>query len=191
MKDTSRLIWFVQNYSNVLICTRYFKILTCFIWTNQKNNLVTGKSRMKFLKVFKSGKSPQICFQLFNLNRPRWFITFGELHRPWKLNVTWQWSKLFTAKVYTRSLKNWKEQVGRPGKLLESHDGNVRKLMLFVVASFIVAVNKRLDLRARLPLDACVSAYLFSEVCSELSPSSCCRCCFYRASVSCFCGLVK
>ena len=44
--------------------------------------------------VIIGGKSPQICFQFFNLNRPQWFTDFGELHCPWTmLNWTWQFSE--------------------------------------------------------------------------------------------------
>ena len=48
-------------------------VLTCFIWTNQKYNVVTGKSSVKFLKGFEKIQkiSRKLNFQL------RWFPSFA------------------------------------------------------------------------------------------------------------------
>ena len=73
------LLYSQQNYrySNALLCRRYvihktlqwFPICSRFIWTNQKYNVVTGKSSVKFLKDFDKIQkiSRKLNFQLLKV----------------------------------------------------------------------------------------------------------------------------
>ena len=126
----------------MLCCDRQIKreVFEGF-WQNSENI-----SKAKF-SVIKS-RSPQICFQFFNLNRPPWFTDFGELQCPWTtLNVIWQLWKLFTVKawplVFTQLLSRWSRWTKRPNWL-------IRRLF--------TCVADHLDYR--LPLDACCSEFL-------------------------------
>ena len=67
-----RLLYSQQNYSHALHAlhasnaSMVSNMLTCFIWTNQKYNVVTGKSSVKFLKGFEKIQkiSRKLNFQL-------------------------------------------------------------------------------------------------------------------------------
>ena len=102
------LLYSKQNYSNALLCTRYVlhktfqwfpicshvlfeTIRNIMLWRNINFWRIWKNSRKLNFQLFKGGKSSQICFQFFNLNRPQWFTDFGELHCPWthvKCNLT-------------------------------------------------------------------------------------------------------